>query len=52
MSKEKKMAQTATKEEVIYLAIDHLKKGKYRLNVLLKNKVIKSVSIIKKNQSL
>ena len=47
MSKEKKMEQTASKEEVIYLAIDHLKRGTYQLKVLLRNKVIKTVTIIK-----
>jgi len=44
---EKKMDQTIPKEEVIYLAIDHLKTGTYQLKVLLKNKVIKTVTIIK-----
>jgi len=37
----------AAKTEKIYLSIDHLKKGQYELNILLKNKVIKSVKIIK-----
>ncbi|MEZ4792437.1 MAG: hypothetical protein R2783_02890 [Gelidibacter sp.] len=35
------------KDETIYLSIDHLKKGTYRLNILLKNKVIQCVEIIK-----
>jgi len=47
MNEEKQSAQETTKEEVIYLTIDHLKNGKYRLEVLLKNEVIKSVTIIK-----
>lgn len=47
MSLEKKSAQITTKEEVIYLTVDHLKKGTYRLEVLLDNKIIKSVMIIK-----
>ena len=36
-----------TENEKIYLNIDHLKKGQYELHILLKNKVIKSVTIIK-----
>jgi hypothetical protein len=47
MQEPKEKGQKTTKEEVIYLAIDHLKKGNYRLDVLLENKVIKSVTIIK-----
>lgn len=31
----------------IYLSIDHLKKGSYQLNILLNNKVVKSITIIK-----
>lgn len=31
----------------IYLSIDHLKKGKYLLNIMLKNKVIKSIKLKK-----
>lgn len=33
--------------EKIYLSIDHLKKGKYTLSILLKNKIIKSIEINK-----
>lgn len=47
MSNTKKLSQEKTDEEVIYLAIDHLKTGKYRLNILLNKKVIKSITIIK-----
>lgn len=35
-------------DEKIYLSIDHLKKGTYTLSILLKNKIIKSIEIIKK----
>ena len=35
------------KIEKIYLSIDHLKKGQYELKILLNNKVVKSVKIIK-----
>ena len=35
------------KHDKIYLNIDHLKNGQYELQILLKNKVIKSVTIIK-----
>jgi hypothetical protein len=31
----------------IYLNIDHLKKGHYELRIILNNKVVKSVKIIK-----
>lgn len=31
----------------IYLSIDHLKNGHYILNIILKNKVIKSIKINK-----
>ncbi len=31
----------------IYLSIDHLKSGHYVLNIILKNKVIKSIKIEK-----
>lgn len=31
----------------IYLNIDHLKKGQYKLNVMLNNKIIKSIRIDK-----
>ena len=33
--------------KVIYLSLDHLKDGVYKLNIMLKNKVIKSVKIKK-----
>lgn len=32
----------------IYLSIDHLKEGNYKLNITLKNKVIKSIKLKKK----
>lgn len=35
------------KTDKIYLNIDHLKNGQYELQILLNNKVVKSVTIIK-----
>ncbi|PWK19673.1 hypothetical protein [Xanthomarina spongicola] len=35
------------KEDKIYLSIDHLKEGQYQLNILLKDKVVKSIKINK-----
>jgi len=34
-------------EEKIYLSIDHLKNGRYILNILLENKIVKSIKIKK-----
>ena len=31
----------------IYLSIDHLKKGRYEIKIMLKNKVIKTIKIEK-----
>ena len=39
--------QSPNKKEKIYLSIDHLKKGQYELEILLNNKVIKTIKIIK-----
>jgi len=36
------------KEEKIYLSIDHLKAGTYKLNILLKNKIVKTIKFIKR----
>ncbi|MEH6765366.1 MAG: hypothetical protein V7655_12755 [Aequorivita antarctica] len=36
------------KDDVIYMSIDHLKQGKYELKILLDNKVMKSIKILKK----
>ena len=36
------------KDEKIYLSIDHLKKGTYKLNILLKNEIIKTIKFIKR----
>ncbi len=36
------------KDEKIYLSIDHLKKGTYQLNILLKNEIIKKIKFIKR----
>ncbi|WP_169815706.1 hypothetical protein [Pseudotamlana agarivorans] len=35
------------KETTVFMSIDHLKKGKYELKILLDNKVIKTVQFIK-----
>ena len=35
------------KSENIYMSIDHLKPGQYKLNILLNNKVVKVFSIKK-----
>ena len=40
-------SQKEEEDDKIYLNIDHLKKGQYVLKILLNNKVIKSVRIIK-----
>ncbi len=34
-------------DEKIYMSIDHLKNGTYTLHILLNNKVVKSVKILK-----
>ena len=34
--------------EKIYLSIDHLKNGTYKLNILLKNEIIKTIKFIKR----
>ncbi len=34
-------------DEKIYLSIDHLKKGTYKLNILLKNEIIKTIKFYK-----
>ena len=39
---------TENKSSKIYLSIDHLKEGNYKLNITLKNKVIKTVKLNKK----
>lgn len=36
------------KDEIIYMSIDHLKEGKYQLKILIKNKVMKTIKILKK----
>ena len=36
------------KEGSIYMSIDHLKKGKYKLRIIQENEVIKLVKIVKK----
>lgn len=36
------------KSSQIYLSIDHLKSGTYNLNITLKNKIVKTIKLIKK----
>ncbi len=43
----KSYANSPKKSEKIYLSIDHLKDGHYELEILLKNKVVMSIVIIK-----
>lgn len=45
---EKKNQDSETKVSDIYLSIDHLKQGTYKLRVTLKNKIVKSIKLIKK----
>jgi len=33
----------------IYVRVDHLKEGTYKLHLLLKNKIIKTIKFIKRN---
>ncbi len=40
-------SQNTDVDRKIYISIDHLKKGQYELRILLNNKIIKSVTIIK-----
>ncbi|GGG44407.1 hypothetical protein [Bizionia arctica] len=40
-------SQKEDEDAKIYLNIDHLKNGQYELQILLNNKVVKSVKIIK-----
>jgi hypothetical protein len=44
----KNSTDTNKKEDVIYMSIDHLKQGNYELKILLKNKVMKTIKILKK----
>ena len=37
------LKENNTQKEIIYLSIDHLKKGTYNLRITLKEKVIKSI---------
>ena len=46
MSDSKITSQQNTSDK-IYLNIDHLKAGRYELQILLNNKVIKTITIIK-----
>lgn len=47
----KNLPESDKKNEVIYINIDHLKQGKYELKILLKNKVLKSVSFQKNEKT-
>lgn len=40
--------KTQMGHDKIYMSIDHLKSGKYQLNILLENKVIKTLEIERK----
>lgn len=44
----KNSTDTNKKGDVIYMSIDHLKQGNYELKILLKNKVMKTIKILKK----
>jgi len=44
----KNFPENNKKDDVIYMSIDHLKEGRYELKILLKNKVMKSIKILKK----
>lgn len=44
----KNSLESNKKDDVIYMSIDHLKQGKYELKILLKNKVLKTIKILKK----
>jgi hypothetical protein len=43
----KNPSNSIKKDDVIYMSIDHLKQGKYELKILLNNKVMKSIKILK-----
>ena len=45
---EKQNIDSETKVSDIYLSIDHLKKGAYKLRVTLKNKIVKTIKLKKK----
>lgn len=47
-TKDKLNDSPENKVSKIYLSIDHLKSGKYNLNITLKDKVIKTIKLIKK----
>lgn len=47
MREQTKIKEDDNKEYPIYLSIDHLKDGRYKLNITLKNKVIKSIKLNK-----
>ncbi|MFD1614427.1 hypothetical protein [Gelatiniphilus marinus] len=46
-----KINEDENKEHPIYLSIDHLKDGHYKLNITLKSKVIKSIKLNKNIES-
>lgn len=43
MSKDNIIKNETRDKNIIYLSIDHLKRGRYNLRITLKNKVIKSL---------
>ena len=49
MTKDDALKSENGNKNIIYLSIDHLKKGTYSLRITLKNKVIKSLFFKKDN---
>jgi len=47
MLKEKNMNEENKESKPIYLSIDHLKDGNYVFNIMLENKIIKSIKLKK-----
>ncbi len=47
MLKKHQLDDTNNSEQNIYISIDHLKHGNYTINILLNNKVVKSININK-----
>lgn len=47
MQQNTEVKEVPNNKQHIYLGIDHLKNGSYVLNIILKNKIIKSIKFIK-----
>ena len=43
-------SQKTKSDEKIYLSIDYLKKGNYKLHLLLKNEIVKSINFNKQEE--